>query len=124
LGPGRILLQEELDLAGPVGDVGEADLAHGPFEHHPAADADARRVRVEPFTIALAIGVLQLAGERRTAVVVREGRPARAQGRELPAALRDQLVLLPVLRRIARAVVLLLVCHVGYSPALSEASMN
>src|SRR6185437_11785217 len=123
LGPGRILLQEELDLAGPVGDVGEADLAHGPFEHHPAADADARRVRVEPFTIALAIGVLQLAGERRTAVVVREGRPAR-RAASFPRRSAISLFSSPCSGASPEPLSCCLSVMLVYSPALSEASMN
>src|SRR6185437_9990809 len=120
----RVLLQKELDLSGTIGDVGEADLALAALEHHAATDADARRIGVEPFAIALAVGALQLPRERGAPEVVREGRPAAlAQGCKLAAALRDQLVLIPAIRR-AGAPVLPLVCHIGHRPALSEASMN
>ena len=45
----RIALQEDLDLAGAVLELGETRLAHDALEHHAARDMQAhRRIRVKP----------------------------------------------------------------------------
>ncbi len=44
----RFLLQEDLDLAGAIGQLGEARLAHDALEQHAAAHLHADGVRLEP----------------------------------------------------------------------------
>jgi len=45
--PQRLLLQEELDLAGAIRDLGEARLAHDALGQHAAADVHARGIGFE-----------------------------------------------------------------------------
>ena len=93
-GAQRLGLQEQLDLPGAVGDLGEAGLAHDALEHHAPADAHARRVRLQP---------LARRARRRHRAAARRARragsrwerrrPAGAARASLRAPLGDQLVL-------------------------------
>ena len=89
----RIVLQEQLQLPGAIGDLREARLAHQALEQHAAADAHPCRICFEPLLRALAERGVQLARERVPPQVIRIRKSRRAQLRQLRAPLRDELVL-------------------------------
>jgi hypothetical protein len=112
-------LQEHLDVAAAVAQLGEARLAHDALGHHAACDRDPHRMRLEPFRRVTAVGEVQALRQRVAAEVVREGDALPADALELGAALRDQVVGAGLARR-----GLVVVAHGCYRPCLRLASRN
>jgi hypothetical protein len=116
--PERLLLQVHLDLAGAVGELGEARLAHDALEHHAAADGDACGIGIQPLGGALAVRGLQLTRQHVAPEIIGVG-PARAPAQlgELGAPLGDQLVLIAVrLAAAGAAAAVVVLLHVVTGP--------
>ena len=87
-----VALQEQLDAAGHVLQLGETGLAHDALRHHATGDRYPHLHLFELFGTLVAVFHVQALRQRIAAKIVRERAALRAQRGQFFAPLRDQLV--------------------------------